>query len=152
MKQTTLSHNSVVHIYSTNQQKLSEWKRSICISFTWKYSWRNLQTTNALPLNKGTIYHNHVMYVQPFTTIVGWQEIWRWMEVSMFYFCRYLVFTWFCRFSRLIDGVTISLKEEETFLYTGPMYQESKSWLNHCKLCRNVEFTKCRSRSHNNHL
>ncbi len=36
--------------------------------------------------------------IQPFTTVVDWPEIWRLMEVStMFYVCRYCVFTWYGR-------------------------------------------------------
>ena len=35
------------------------------------------------------------MYIQPFTTVVDWPEIGCFMEVStMFYICRYCVFTW----------------------------------------------------------
>ncbi len=35
------------------------------------------------------------MYIQPFSTVVDWAEIWYLMEVStMFYICRYCVFTW----------------------------------------------------------
>ncbi len=37
---------------------------------------------------------NH-MYMQPFTTVKDWPEIGCLMEVSsMFYICRYCVFTW----------------------------------------------------------
>ena len=45
-------------------------------------------------ITKGSIYH--ILYIQPFTTIVDWAEIWRLMEVStMFYICRNCVFTWY---------------------------------------------------------
>ncbi len=44
---------------------------------------------------KGSIYHINHMYIQPFTTVVDWPEIGCMMEVStMFYICRYCVFTW----------------------------------------------------------
>ncbi len=46
-------------------------------------------------LTKGSIYHIKHMYIQPFTTVVDWPGIWCLMEVStMFYVCRYCVFTW----------------------------------------------------------
>ena len=46
-------------------------------------------------ITKGSIYHIKHIYIQPFTTVVDWPEIWCLMEVStMFYICRYCVFTW----------------------------------------------------------
>ena len=46
------------------------------------------------------------MYIQPFTTIVDWREIWRLMEVStMFYIRRYCVFTWDGRLGLPIQSV-----------------------------------------------
>ena len=42
---------------------------------------------------KGSIYHTKHMYIQSFTTVLDWAEIWCLMEVStMFYICRYCVF------------------------------------------------------------
>ncbi len=44
---------------------------------------------------KGSIYHITHMYIHPFTTVVDWPEIECLMEVStMFYICRYCIFTW----------------------------------------------------------
>ncbi len=47
---------------------------------------------------KGSIYHIKHIYIQPFTTVVDWLEIWCLIEVStMFQICRYCVFTWVTR-------------------------------------------------------
>ena len=46
-------------------------------------------------ITKDSIYHISHMYIQPLTTVVYWPKIGRLMEVStMFYICRYCVFTW----------------------------------------------------------
>ncbi len=46
-------------------------------------------------ITKGSIYHIKHMYIHHFTTVVDWLENWHLMEVStMFYICRYCVFTW----------------------------------------------------------
>ena len=50
-------------------------------------------------ITKGSICHVKHVYIQPFTTVVDWPEIACLMEVStMFYICRYCVFTWWGRF------------------------------------------------------
>ena len=51
-----------------------------------QYSW----------ITKGSIYHIKHMYIQLFTPVVDWPEIRCLREVSctMFYICRYCVFTW----------------------------------------------------------
>ncbi len=51
-------------------------------------------------ITKGSIYHIKYMYIHPFTIVVNWPEIGGLMEVStMFYICRYCVFTWWGRAS-----------------------------------------------------
>ncbi len=50
-------------------------------------------------ITKGSIYHTKHMYIQPFTTVVDWPDIRCLMEVTtMFYICRYCVFTWYGRY------------------------------------------------------
>ncbi len=45
-------------------------------------------------ITKGSIYHIKHMYIQPFAKIVYFPDIWCLMEVStLFYICRYWVFT-----------------------------------------------------------
>ncbi len=54
--------------------------------------WADHQSSS---ITKGGIYHIKHMYIQPFTIVADWPEIWCLLEVSaMFYICRYCVFTW----------------------------------------------------------
>ena len=76
-------------------------KISICISdfmqTTLLYNGnfvKKLTDDQSSSITKESIYHIKHMYIKPFTTAVDWWEIWRLMEVStMFYTCRYCVFT-----------------------------------------------------------
>ncbi len=46
-------------------------------------------------ITKGSIYNFKHVYIQPFTTVVDWPEIWCLMEVTtMFYSCRYCIFAY----------------------------------------------------------
>ncbi len=52
-------------------------------------------------ITKGSIYHIKHMYIQHFAMGEDWPEIERLMEVStMFYICRYCVFTWYGRYKK----------------------------------------------------
>ena len=42
--------------------------------------------------NKGIIYHIEHMYIQPFTQVVDWPEMWRLMEVSTVLYLQILRF------------------------------------------------------------
>ncbi len=55
---------------------------------------KKLADDQCTSITKCSIYHINNMYIHPFTTVVDWPEIWCLMEVStMFYICRYCVFT-----------------------------------------------------------
>ncbi len=81
---------------------LPQVKTRICISdfmqATFFYLGRflkKLADDQCSSITKGSVYHIKHIYIQPFTTVVDWPEIWCLMEVStMFYICRYCVFTW----------------------------------------------------------
>ena len=92
-----------VQISSNKHDMQSEWIRDwFCISDFMKSTFfyierylKKLADDQYSSITKGSIYHIKHMYIQPFTTIVDWPEIWCLMEVSsMFYICRYCVFTW----------------------------------------------------------
>ncbi len=69
-------------------------------------------------ITRGSIYHFKRMYMQPFTTVVDWAEIQRLMEVStMFYICRYRVFTWWGRTSDTIVIIPCHLHMQNELNY-----------------------------------
>ncbi len=57
------------------------------LSFTLKERFlKKLADDQCSSITKGSIYFMKQMYIQPFTTVVDWPEIWRWMKVSTVFF------------------------------------------------------------------
>ncbi len=81
------------------------------LSFTLEELLKKLVDDQCSSITKCSIYHINHMYLQHFTTVVDWPEIGCSMEVStMFYICRYCVFTW--------DGRYVGLYKKYTPLST----------------------------------
>ncbi len=66
-------------------------------------------------ITKESSYYISYMYIQPFSMEVDWREIWHQMDVStMFYICRYCVFTLWGRDMETTFGSPFKLASDNT--------------------------------------
>ncbi len=85
------------------------------LSFTLKDSWRSLPWKIPEEISRRSMLSKTVStisnVIQPFTTLVDWQEIRCLREVSaIFYICRYCVFTWYDRYAALMTIPDVAKK------------------------------------------